>query len=437
MPYASSTPRQWLIKEKRRVRIRHYSLAKFSLKRFLATLLVCALGFFCLLILPFTDHLFEQHATAAIQGDRTLPDAGEADFSQSVMLGPDHKIREGDTIDYEIILRNTGSRRPGYVELWNRVQEPSAMLASAPELSYNVEKRELYWRGTLDPGEERRFTVRFVTIPQSAGTFVFNSASIVWGIWNGSFWDIKRKDVQCEPLEVRSKEKNVRILFTVAGIGLGRIEVLILGYLAFAPLFLIVVPRLIRWRERKRFERSPDVSWSDSDPHHMMVYAMSIAFLACLAVILFFASLVFEDIRKFSSYEKTSCTLLDKNIKWSTGSTGKTKSKIYDPMVSVRYSAKGKEIVSVNSIVKGALLSSREGSAEKNLSQYELGRRYPCWFDPEDPREFLLERSLSWGWYLLCFGPLILFLISVRYLLRKFRGPNTLSEISKSPVHPV
>ena len=202
------------------------------------------------------------------------------------MLGPDHKIREGDTIDYEIILRNTGSKRPDYVELWNRVEESSAMLASAPELSYDVEKRELYWRGTIDPGEERRFALRLVTIPKSAGTFISNYASIVWGTWvtnNGSFWDIKRKDIQCDPLEVRSKEKNARVLFTVAGIELGWLEVLILGYLAFAPLFLIVVPRLIRWRERQRFESSPDVSWSDSDslPYYGLCHVYSLSGLPC------------------------------------------------------------------------------------------------------------------------------------------------------------
>ena len=341
------------------MRIRHYSLAKLFLKRILATLLVCALCFFFLLILPFTDQLFEQYAMAAIQGDRTLTDVDGADFSQSVMLGPDHKIREGDTIDYEIILRNTGSKRPDYVELWNRVKEPSAMLASAPELSYDVEKRELYWRGTVDPGEERRFALRLVTIPKSAGTFISNYASIVWGTWvtnHGSFWDIKRMDIQCDPLELRSKEKNARVLFTVAGIELGWLEVLILGYFAFAPLFLIVVPRLIRWRERQRFESSPDVSWSDSDPYHIMVYAMSIAFLACLAVMLFFSYLVFEDIRKFSSYEKTTCIIVDKKLNWSSGTSGKTKSRIYDPLVSVRYEAKGNEIVSAGSIVKGTFV---------------------------------------------------------------------------------
>jgi hypothetical protein len=370
------------------------------------------------------DSLDWQAEAAEIQRNKVSSGTDEADFSQSVMLGPDHKIREGDTIDYEIILRNTGSKRPDYIELWNKV-DSGAMLASAPELSYNLENRELHWRGTVDPGEERRFTLRLVTIPKSAGTWVSNHASIVW--------DGKRKDIQFD-IEVRSKQRNAKILFTVAGIGLGWLEVMILGYLVFAPLFLIAIPWLIRWRERQRFERSPDVSWHDDNFRRIMVYAMSIFFVVCLAVMLFFASIVFEDIRKFTSYEKTTCTILDKKIRWSTGSTGRTKSKIFEPLVSVRYDIRGKEIVSAGSLAKGAVLSSRERSAEKRLARYELCRSYPCWFDPEDPQEFVLTRGLSWGWYLLCLGPLILFLISSRYLLRKLRGPNPPSEMSNAPI---
>jgi hypothetical protein len=63
------------------MRIRHYSLARLFLKRILATLLVCALRFFSLLILPYTDQLVEQYATVAVQGDRTLTDADGADFT--------------------------------------------------------------------------------------------------------------------------------------------------------------------------------------------------------------------------------------------------------------------------------------------------------------------------------------------------------------------
>lgn len=37
---------------------------------------------------------------------RDGPTAEEADFSQSVMIGPKQEVREGDTVEYEIILHN-------------------------------------------------------------------------------------------------------------------------------------------------------------------------------------------------------------------------------------------------------------------------------------------------------------------------------------------
>jgi len=400
-----------------------------------ATLLACSLSFLGVCVLPFADPRIEQCAASATPEDRTVGEADEADFSQSVMLGPNHRIREGDTIDYEIILRNTGTKRPDYVELWIGTGSPSTMFASAPELSYNLEDRKLHWRGTVEPGEERHFTFRLVTVPQSAGTWASAYATVVWGSWLSTHWDIKSKAIPGGDIEVRSKESHARILFTLGRIGLGWLEVMILGYLLFVPLFLIIIPWFIRWRERQRFERSPDVSWNDdtSRAHHIMVYGMSIAFVGSLAFMPFCASIVVKDIRKFTSYEKTTCTILDKTIRRSTGSTGNTgKAKsYYDPLVSVGYNVKGKEILSARFLPRG---SGREGSAEKRLVRYEIGKSYPCWFDPEDPPDFVLKRGLSWGWYLLFLGPLILFLISSRYLLRKLRGPEAPSQVSNAPI---
>ena len=402
-----------------------YSPAK-CFKIISATLLACSLSFFCVCMLPLADPRIEQRAAAANQGDRTVPDADEADFSQSVMIGP-NKIREGDTIDCEIILRNTGSKRPDYVVLGIGTGSSSSMLASAPELTYNLEKRELHWRGTVEPGEELHFTFRFVTVPRSAGTWTSAYASVIWGSWVSTHWDIKSKSIGVDPIEVRSKESNARILFTVGRIELGWLEVAILGYFLFVPLFLIAIPWLIRWRERRRFERSPDVSRKDDMGNRIMVFGMSIAFVASLAFLPFIASIVVEDIRKFTSYEETTCTILDKTIRESKG---KTKS-YYDPLVSVRYKIKGKEILSAGFLPRGL---GRESSAEKRLARYELGKSYPCWFDPEAPREFVLKRSPSWGWYPFFLPPLILFWISSRYLLRKLRGPSAPSEISNAPI---
>jgi len=373
---------------------------------------------------------------AAAVHDATVDSEGP-DFSGSEMRCLTTGVRERGTLDYEIILRNTGSERPENVQLWNSVDIPGVMLASAPELSYDVEHRLLHWHGTMDPGEERRFTVSLAILPGSAGTMVSNGASIVWGEWvsgQGSFWNTKRKDLECGPLEVRSRQRKTAILFTVGRIGLGWLEVAILGYLVVAPLFVIAVPFLIRRRERQQFERSPDVEWDDDKFAPMMVFGMSIVFVACLAVILVFSSIVFEDLRVFTSYERTTCTVLDKKFGSSKGSSGILESTIFGPLVSVRYAAKGKEIVSAGPPARNAALSNKLRSAEKRLARYELGRSYPCWFDPEDPLEFVLTRSPSWDWYLLLLVPLIPFLISGHYLYRKLRGPDVQAEISNTPI---
>ena len=38
--------------------------------------------------------------------------------------------------------------------------------------------------------------------------------------------------------------------------------------------------------------------------------------------------------------------------------------------------------------------SSRSGS-EKVLARFEVGKNYPCWYDPDDPGRVVLERDYS------------------------------------------
>jgi len=380
-----------------------YSPGK-CLKIICATLLVSSLSFFCVCILPFADPWVEQRATAANQGDKTVPDADEADFGQSVMLGPDHRIPEGETIDYEIILRNTGSKRPDYIELRIPVDSTSVLLASAPELSYNPEDRVLRWRGMIDPGEERRFTVRLVTIPKSFGTWVFTRASIGWGSGD------KGLVVQTE---IGPELRPSRFILP-GGIGIEWTEVIILGYLLFVLSFWIIGRRKIRSR--------------DED---IITYVMSGMFLATLGALLFLSGIVIEDIRMFVSYEKTTCTIIDKNTKvlGNPGFFGRNVTPKYylEPLVAVRFVAGGKEIFAAGSLAKSSPFLS-DKSALRRLAQYDLGKSYPCWFDPEHPRTFVLKRSLSWTYYLIGIVPLFVFLISSRYLIKTFIGRKASKE---------
>ncbi len=380
-----------------------YSPGK-CLKIICVTLLVSSLSFFCVCILPFADPWIEQCATAANQGDRTVPDADGADFTQSVMLGPDHRIPEGETIDYQIILRNTGSKRPDHMELRIPVDSTSALLASAPELSYNLEDRILRWRGMIGPGEEERFTVRLVTIPKSFRTWVFTRALIDWGSGDKGF---------VVQTEIGPELRPSRFILP-GGIGIEWTEVIILGYLLFVLFFWIIGRRKIR---------SPDEG--------IITYVMSGMFLATLAVLLFLSGIVIEDIRMFVSYEKTTCTILDKNTKvlGNPGFFGRNVTPKYylAPLVAVRFIAGGKEILAAGSLAKSSLFLSHK-SAIRRLAQYDLGKSYPCWFDPEHPRMFILKRSLSWTYYLIGIVPLFVFLISCRYLIKNFIGRKASTE---------
>ena len=384
------------------------------------TLLACSLSFFSVYMLPFTDPWMKQCAMAAAEGNRTVSDTGQADFSESEMRYVESQARELDQLTYEIILRNTGSGRLAHVELGNHLSSNAVMLISAsPELAYNVGSRILHWQGIVDPGEERRFTVRLITLPGSYGNHIVSHAEIGW---NGGTKSVQVETDVSLPAEVSRK----KFLFVAGRIGITWLEIMIIGYLLFVPFFLIVVPRLIRQREKQRFEGDPDVAWHHQNSGRTTFKAMSIAFLLSLAVMPFLISEVVDDIRRFVSYEKTTCIILDKKAGWLPGSRGG------HPTIAVRYDAGGREIVSAGSLAKGA--STRGTSAEKKIAPYEVGKSYPCWFDPDDPKRFVIRRGdFTWGLYLLFLPPLVLFLISSRYFLRKVRGPN-LSRMSDTPI---
>jgi hypothetical protein len=392
-------------------KMRPLSLASSrQLKSFYSGLRVLPGFFVCLGIFFVAGWPEERIGAGEIQKNASSPEEGQADFSRSEMLGQVEKIREGDTMDYEIILRNTGSRRPAYVQLANPLSSNAVMLVwASPELAYNADSRILHWQGNVDPGKERRFTVRLITLPGSYCNLVINHADIAW---NGGDKHLQIETKVVLPAEV-SREQ---FLFIAGGIGFTWLEIMIVGYLLFIPLFLIAVPRLIRGREKQRFEASPTVSRHDKDPGRTTFKAMSIALLLSLAFMPFLMSTVIDDIRRFVSYEKTTCTILDKKAGWLPGSRGSY------PIVAVRYDAGGKEIISAGPLAKGG--STRGTSSEKRIAPYEVGKSYPCWFDPDDLRKFVLKREdIDWRSYLLFLLPLILALISFRYFLKILRRP--------------
>jgi uncharacterized repeat protein (TIGR01451 family) len=103
---------------------------------------------------------------AAVEADRQPSEADQVDFSTSEMRCLEDKIREHDRLTYEIMLRNTGTHRANHVSFGNQLSSDAVKLVSAStKLDFNVDGRILHWSGSMEPGEERRFTVRLITLP--------------------------------------------------------------------------------------------------------------------------------------------------------------------------------------------------------------------------------------------------------------------------------
>jgi hypothetical protein len=399
----------------------YYSLAKFFSKLIYVSLLTCTLCFSPEGILFFLASWHDHYAMAATNENGSGFHADQADFNKSQIRCLETKVRELDILSYEIILRNTGSRRPEYVVLGYSLTSDAAMLASAsPNMVYD--NRYLRWQGNVDPGEERHFTVKLITLPGSYDNLITSNANISW--------DGSEKNIPVEAKVLLPEKTSLdQFLFIAGGIGFKWLEVMIIGYLLIIPLFLFVVLPLIRWREKQRFERSPDVSWPDDDPHQIKFKAMAIALLLSLAFMPLFISEVIDDIRQFVSYEKTTCTILDKKAGGLPGSRGS------HPILAVRYVAGGKEIISAGSLAKGASIQGT--SAEQKIALYDYGKSYTCWFNPNDPKKFVLHRGdITWGLYLLFLPPLVLALVASRYFLRRLRGAGTPHERLRGPIKP-
>ena len=121
----------------------------------------------------------------------------------------------------------------------------------------------------------------------------------------------------------------------------------------------------------------------------------------------FFAVRAWRDVRTFTVWRPATCTVLDKTIS-STSRSGKS-GPSYRPDITFRYEVDGKEL-RCTGWDSWALFGDYGGGSlkyfERVLDRYEVGRAYPCWFDPGEPSRAVLVRHVR-GLYVLAVLPLV------------------------------
>ena len=112
--------------------------------------------------------------------------------------------------------------------------------------------------------------------------------------------------------------------------------------------------------------------------------------------------LVIPEWRANRHFQQTTCTLLSKAVQSRVGRDG---SVAYSPSIRMRYVVDGRTY-------EGGRLEAREMSYGERanvaalIEPFKVGERYPCWYDPLDPRRAVLVQGYS-GWlYLFLLVPL-------------------------------
>lgn len=341
-------------------------------------------------------------------------------FASSRLIADTDKVREGETIAYTLTVRYDGIETTKPITVVFRLPDPAMLVFSSPPMVLGEEyHRELTWKGEISQGQSIEFIITLVTIPDSASSgLLIASAGIIWRP-QGMEWQTDSHWLQNET-EISSKPG--RILYVLPnGIGAGKVEIVLLGYLLLGPLVIFLIPAMILQREKRLRATEQEGAQADEKIKKPFLLLMSFAFVCTIGIAHLMVSIALEDVRRFVAYEKASCILLDKRIVLQKGQSGgqSRKTTHSKPLVAVRYLADGREIIAVGPPRPTSMLSTMGIFALRELAQYERSQVCPCWYDPKVPETFVMGRGISLGWYLLGTGPMILLFFLGRHFLRR------------------
>jgi hypothetical protein len=124
-------------------------------------------------------------------------------------------------------------------------------------------------------------------------------------------------------------------------------------------------------------------------------------FLAgCFALYLTASNMIIPVWRANNIFVAHTCVVRERRLGESRGQKGVS----YRPEILIRYSVDNRDHDCWAYNPVGTYTSKPE--AEEGLKQFEIGKQYPCWVDPDDPGQAVLDRGRIGWWYLTLVVPL-------------------------------
>ena len=107
-------------------------------------------------------------------------------------------------------------------------------------------------------------------------------------------------------------------------------------------------------------------------------------------------------------YQPNSCVVLDRRLQVQHDvniGPRRVPGPSYHPEIRIRYEVDGRkyELWTYDAV---PTWYPDKGGQQAILDSFQVGRTYPCWYDPDRPEKAILVRGHAWAPFLLLFVPL-------------------------------
>jgi len=153
------------------------------------------------------------------------------------------------------------------------------------------------------------------------------------------------------------------------------------------------VSRVFRLYEKKRGNRRTG-SKTVGNVGEALFFGIFFA-VGCTAFAYMSVAMVWPEWRANRQFVQAQCLVLDKRM--GTRPATESEPARFRPEIRVRYEAEGQQYVVDDVFDVTNLYSPDEQQAAAALDRFEIGREYPCWYDPIDPGRVVLVQGYS-GW---------------------------------------
>ncbi len=126
--------------------------------------------------------------------------------------------------------------------------------------------------------------------------------------------------------------------------------------------------------------------------------------VGCGTMAYMLVALAWPEWRANRQFEETTCVLVGKRV--GSKETAEGEPVQFRPEFALKYEAAGRarEADGVYDVTN--LYSSDEAGVKSVIEQFEVGKKYPCWYDPLDPQRVVLVRGYSLWLYVSLLIPL-------------------------------